>query len=167
MRSGTVVDSQICGKAEDTVTRANARRRIRLCPKFHDAPGEAKSDGWIIANGAGKTGFDGFDWRISNDVLKKGTRHSRGTRKDFNMFTLANCQDQVETFLGAMSIDRLSWREAGSLRGRERALSQLAEGTVPEQMAYMILRGFAGAGVQDARRRNPSIGSDRVQMAIR
>ncbi len=73
------------GWGEDTFTRANGERRLRLYPKFYDAPGEARPDWWIIAQLARKMGFEGFDWRNSNDVLEEGARYSRGSRKDFNM----------------------------------------------------------------------------------
>ncbi|WP_299854946.1 arsenate reductase (azurin) large subunit [uncultured Roseobacter sp.] len=73
------------GWGEDTFTRANGERRIRLYPKFYDAPGEAKPDWWIIAQLARKMGFEGFDWKDSNEVLEEGARHSRGSRKDFFM----------------------------------------------------------------------------------
>ena len=73
------------GWGEETFTRANGERRLRLYPKFYDAPGEAKPDWWIIASLARKMGFDGFDWENSNDVLEEGARHSRGSRKDFSM----------------------------------------------------------------------------------
>jgi len=77
------------GWGEDTFTRANGERRIRLYPKFYDAPGDAKPDWWIIANLAKKMGFEGFDWENSNQVLEEGARFSRGSRKDFNMVKVA------------------------------------------------------------------------------
>ncbi len=77
------------GWGEDTFTRANGERRLRLYPKFYDAPGEAKPDWWIIAQLAKKMGFEGFDWENSNDVLEEGARHSHGSRKDFNMVLVA------------------------------------------------------------------------------
>ncbi len=77
------------GWGEDTFTRANGERRIRLYPKFYDAPGEAKPDWWIIAKLAKKMGYTGFDWNNSNDVLEEGARFSRGSRKDFFMVKIA------------------------------------------------------------------------------
>ena len=77
------------GWGEDTFTRANGERRLRLYPKFYDAPGEAKPDWWIIAQLSQRMGFEGFDWQNSNDVLEEGARHSRGSRKDFNMVLVA------------------------------------------------------------------------------
>ncbi len=77
------------GWGEETFTRANGERRIRLYPKFYDAPGEAKPDWWIIAELSKKMGFEGFDWENSNDVLEEGSRFSRGSRKDFHMVKVA------------------------------------------------------------------------------
>lgn len=77
------------GWGEDTFTRANGERRLRVYPKFYDAPGEAKPDWWIIAELSKKMGFEGFDWQNSNDVIEEGARHSRGSRKDFNMVLVA------------------------------------------------------------------------------
>lgn len=55
---------------KETFTRANGERRIRLYPKVYEAPGEAKPDWWIIAELSKKKGFEGFDWKNSNDVLE-------------------------------------------------------------------------------------------------
>ncbi len=77
------------GWGEDTFTRANGERRLRVYPKFYDSPGEAKPDWWIIAQLSKKMGYEGFDWQNSNDVIEEGARHSRGSRKDFNMVLVA------------------------------------------------------------------------------
>ncbi len=77
------------GWGEESFTRANGERRIRLYPKFYDAPGEAKPDWWIIAQLAKRMGFEGFDWKNSNEVLEEGARYSRGSRKDFFMVKVA------------------------------------------------------------------------------
>lgn len=77
------------GWGEETFSRANGERRIRLYPKFYDAPGEAKPDWWIVAQLAKKMGFEGFDWKNSNEVLEEGSRYSRGSRKDFHMVKVA------------------------------------------------------------------------------
>ncbi len=74
---------------EETFMRANGERRLRLYPKFYDAPGEAKPDWWIIAELSKRMGFDGFDWENSNDVAEEASRFSRGSRKDFNMIKVA------------------------------------------------------------------------------
>ncbi|MCG8355403.1 MAG: arsenate reductase (azurin) large subunit, partial [Kiloniellales bacterium] len=70
---------------EETFTRANGERRIRVYNRFYDPPGEAKPDWWIIAQLGKRMGFDGFDWQDSNDVIEEGARFSRGSRKDFFM----------------------------------------------------------------------------------
>ncbi|WP_068310179.1 arsenate reductase (azurin) large subunit [Polycladidibacter hongkongensis] len=77
------------GWGEDSFTRANGERRIRLYPKFYDAPGDAKPDWWIIARLATEMGYTGFDWKNSNEVLEEGARFSRGSRKDFHLVKVA------------------------------------------------------------------------------
>jgi arsenite oxidase large subunit len=74
---------------EETFMRANGERRLRLYNKFYDPPGDAKPDWWIIAQLAKRVGFDGFDWKNSNDVAEEASRFSRGSRKDFNMIKVA------------------------------------------------------------------------------
>jgi len=74
---------------EETFTRANGERRLRIYHKFYDPPGAAKPDWWIIAQLAKRMGFDGFDWKDSNDVIEEGARFSRGSRKDFFMIKVA------------------------------------------------------------------------------
>ena len=74
---------------EESFARANGERRIRLYQRFYDPPGAAKPDWWIIAQLAKRMGFDGFDWKTSNDVLEEGSRFSRGSRKDFHMVKVA------------------------------------------------------------------------------
>jgi arsenite oxidase large subunit len=69
--------------------RANGERRLRVYNRFYDPPGEAKPDWWIIAELAKRMGFDGFDWKNSNDVAEESARFSRGSRKDFNMIKVA------------------------------------------------------------------------------
>jgi arsenite oxidase large subunit len=68
---------------EDDFTRANGERRIRLYSKFYDAPGESKSDWWIAARFAKKMGFEGFDWKDSNDVFEESARFGRGSRTNY------------------------------------------------------------------------------------
>jgi len=74
---------------EDTFMRANGERRLRLYNKFYDPPGVARPDWWIIGQIARRMGFDGFDWRTTNDVAEEASRFSRGSRKDFNMIKVA------------------------------------------------------------------------------
>lgn len=70
---------------EEDFTRANSERRIRLYSKFYDAPGEAKPDWKIVAMFAKKMGFEGYDWKDSNDVFEESCRFSRGSRKDYQV----------------------------------------------------------------------------------
>jgi len=63
---------------EDEFTRCNGERRLRLYSKFYDAPGESQPDWWIIAQFARKMGFEGFDWKDSNEVFEEAARHGRG-----------------------------------------------------------------------------------------
>ncbi|MDP1904741.1 MAG: arsenate reductase (azurin) large subunit [Pseudomonadota bacterium] len=63
---------------EDDLTRCNSERRLRLYAKFYDAPGEAKPDWWAVMKFAKKMGFEGYDWKNSNDVFEEAARFSRG-----------------------------------------------------------------------------------------
>ncbi|MBC58352.1 MAG: arsenate reductase (azurin) large subunit [Confluentimicrobium sp.] len=114
------------GWGEETFTRANGERRLRLYPKFYDAPGEAKPDWWIIAQLARKMGFEGFDWQTSNDVLEEGARHSRGSRKDFNMVLVAARREgkTLHEKLGEFGTNGIQgpvmMLEDGSLQGTKR-----------------------------------------------
>ncbi len=74
---------------EDDFMRANGERRLRLYQKLADAPGEAHPDWWIISQLAKRMGFDGFDWKNSNDVAEEASRFSRGGRKAFHMIKVA------------------------------------------------------------------------------
>ena len=69
---------------EENFTRANGERRIRLYEKFYDAPGEAKPDWWIVAQIAQKMGFEGFDWKDSNDVFEESARFGRKSRTNYH-----------------------------------------------------------------------------------
>lgn len=73
------------GWGEDDFARANAERRIRLYSKFYDAPGDAKPDWKIVSMLAKKMGFEGYDWKDSNDVFEESCRFSRGSRKDYQV----------------------------------------------------------------------------------
>ncbi|MCG7878083.1 MAG: arsenate reductase (azurin) large subunit [Candidatus Thiodiazotropha taylori] len=74
---------------EEDFVRANGERRIRLYSKFYDAPGDAKPDWWIFAQLGKKMGFDGFDWKNSNEVCEESSRFSRGNRKAYHMIKVA------------------------------------------------------------------------------
>ncbi len=74
---------------EDNFIRANGERRLRLYQKLADAPGESKPDWWIIGQIATRMGFDGFDWKNSNEVAEESSRFSRGNRKAYHMIKVA------------------------------------------------------------------------------
>jgi len=63
---------------EEDFTRCNGERRLRLHSKFYDAPGEARPDWWIVAGFARTMGFEGFDWKDSNEIFEESARHGRG-----------------------------------------------------------------------------------------
>lgn len=69
---------------EHDFTRSNGERRIRLYSKFYDPPGDAKPDWMIVSMFAKKMGFEGYDWKESNDVFEESCRFSRGGREDYN-----------------------------------------------------------------------------------
>ncbi len=68
---------------EENFTRANGERRIRLYQKFYDAPGEALPDWKIVAKFAQKMGFEGFDWKESNDVFEDAAFYNKGRRTSY------------------------------------------------------------------------------------
>jgi arsenite oxidase large subunit len=68
---------------EEDFTRCNGERRLRFYPRFYDAPGEAKPDWWIVSRFAQKMGFQGFDWKSSNEVFEEAANASRGTVLDY------------------------------------------------------------------------------------
>ncbi len=74
---------------EEDFVRANGERRLRLYQKFYDPPGDSKPDWWIIAELAKRMGFDGFDWKDSNEVCEESSRFSRGNRKAYHMIKVA------------------------------------------------------------------------------
>jgi len=76
--------------------RANGERRLRLYQKFYDAPGDSKPDWWIIARLAKRMGYDGFDWKTSNDVCEESSRFSRGNRKAYHMIKVAAQREGVK-----------------------------------------------------------------------
>jgi arsenite oxidase large subunit len=111
---------------ENTFMRANGERRLRLYNKFYDPPGEAKPDWWIIAQLAKRMGFDGFDWKNSNDVAEEASRFSRGSRKDFHMIKVAAHREgkTLHQKLGEFGTNGIQgpvfMNEDGSLEGTKR-----------------------------------------------
>jgi arsenite oxidase large subunit len=70
---------------EEDFTRANSERRVRFYSRFYDPPGDAKPDWQIVAMLAKKMGFQGYDWKDSNEVFEESCRFTRGSRKDYNV----------------------------------------------------------------------------------
>lgn len=62
--------------------RAQGERRMRIYSKFSDPPGESKPDWWIVAQIGKKMGYDGFDWKDSNDVFELAAMKSKGGTYD-------------------------------------------------------------------------------------
>ena len=50
---------------EETFSRCNGERRLRLYSQFYDPPGESMPDWKIIAGFARRMGFEGYDWEHS------------------------------------------------------------------------------------------------------
>ena len=69
---------------EENFTRENGERRLRLYSKFYDPPGEAKPDWWIIGQVGRRMGFEGFDWKTSNEVFEESARSGRGNRRNYH-----------------------------------------------------------------------------------
>ncbi|MBT3248001.1 MAG: molybdopterin-dependent oxidoreductase [Actinobacteria bacterium] len=67
---------------EEDFTRNNAERRLRLYQGFMDAPGEAKPDWWIFAEVGKRMGFEGFDWKDTNEIFEELSPRTSGGRKD-------------------------------------------------------------------------------------
>jgi len=128
---------------EEDFMRANGERRLRMYQRFYDAPGAAKPDWWIIANLAKRMGFDGFDWKNSNDVAEEASRFSRGGRKAFHMIKVVAHKEgkTLHQKLGEMGTDGIQgptfYNEAtGKLVGTKR----LHDTTLP--MAEIVARGL-------------------------
>lgn len=71
------------GWGEHDGARCNGERRLRLYPKFYDAPGEAQPDWWAVARFARAMGFAGYDWSDGNAVFEEAARFSRGDVLDY------------------------------------------------------------------------------------
>jgi len=68
---------------EHDAARANGERRLRLYPKFYDAPGESKPDWWAVAKLGRALGFTGYEWADDNAVFEEAARFSRGDVLDY------------------------------------------------------------------------------------
>ncbi|MFT7623608.1 MAG: arsenite oxidase large subunit, partial [Myxococcota bacterium] len=66
------------GWGEDTYSRMQGERRLRLYPRLADAPGEARSDWQIVAEVARKMGYEGFGWKSTVELFEEAGLHSSG-----------------------------------------------------------------------------------------
>ncbi len=70
---------------ESDFTRNNAERRLRLYGKIMDPPGEAKPDWWAVAQVARAMGFEGFDWKDTNEIFEESGPRMSGKRDDYSL----------------------------------------------------------------------------------
>jgi arsenite oxidase large subunit len=83
------------GWGEEAFTRCNGERRLRLYSKIYDAPGDSKPDWWIIAQFAKRMGYEGYDWKDSNEVFEEAARFSRGGVLDYYPLVYKARQDGI------------------------------------------------------------------------
>jgi arsenite oxidase large subunit len=115
---------------EDTFTRNNAERRLRLYEKIMDPPGEAKPDWQIFATVAKKMGFEGFDWKDTNEIFEEAAPKSSGGRRNFEELVKkaqadgVRGHDLLKTY-GTTGIQTPIKNEGGELVGTERLHADL------------------------------------------
>ena len=81
--AGLVLMLTAGASAQDAALADRDFIRLRLYSKIMDPPGEAKPDWWIIAQVAKRMGYEGFDWRDSNDVFEEAAERSKGGVHDY------------------------------------------------------------------------------------
>jgi len=69
---------------EESFTRMQGERRLRLYPRIADAPGEAKPDWWIVAQVAQRMGYDGFDWPDGEAIFNEAAERAAGSSQDYS-----------------------------------------------------------------------------------
>ena len=70
---------------EADFTRCNGERRLRLYPRFCDAPGEARPDWQAVQGFAQRMGWgERFAWKNASEVFEEAARHSRGGAYDYH-----------------------------------------------------------------------------------
>lgn len=69
---------------EETFTRMQGERRLRLYPRIADPPGDAKPDWWIVAEVAKRMGYEGFDWPSSEAIFVEAAEQARGSAHDYS-----------------------------------------------------------------------------------
>ena len=65
---------------EGAFTRMQGERRLRHYAQVCDAPGQTRDDWDIVASVARRMGYEGFDWRSSNEVFEEAAAVSGGTQ---------------------------------------------------------------------------------------
>ncbi len=63
---------------EDTFSRMQGERRLRLYPRLADPPGDARPDWQIIAEVARKMGYEGFGWKSTVELFEEAGLRSSG-----------------------------------------------------------------------------------------
>jgi arsenite oxidase large subunit len=63
---------------EETFTRMQGERRLRLYPQLVDKPGECRPDWQIVGDVATRMGYEGFDWRSGSAIFEEAAPRSEG-----------------------------------------------------------------------------------------
>ncbi|MGK0359858.1 MAG: arsenite oxidase large subunit [Bradymonadia bacterium] len=109
---------------EDRFSRMNGERRLRTYAHICDAPGEAKSDWWIVARFAQDMGYEGFDWQTSADLFEEAGLHSAKAHDYRAVIELARDLGQSPVALveamGTTGIQCPVVRDGDTLRGTVR-----------------------------------------------
>ena len=112
---------------EQDYARMQGERRLRLYSKIMDPPGEARPDWWIIAQVAQRMGYDGFDWRDSNDVFEEAAERSKGTVHDYAAL-VAMARPQGKTghqLLGELGTTGIQCPKTGSWWGPNASIKRV------------------------------------------
>lgn len=130
------------GWGEEDFTRCNAERRLRLYSGFAEPPGEAKPDWQIITLVAKKMGYDGFDWKDSNDVFEEAAKVSRGQRYNYLALvekakSLGIRAHELLRQLGTTGIQTPVKVKDGELQGTARLHSDLTFSTTSKKAVFV------------------------------
>lgn len=128
--------------SEEDFTRANAERRLRLYSGFMKPPGEAKPDWQIIALVAKEMGYDGFDWRNSNEVFEEAASVSKGGMLDYVALVESTRSRGVKAHellrqLGTTGIQLPAKIENGELTGTPRLYGDQKFGTDSKKAMFV------------------------------
>ena len=66
------------GWGEETFTRMQGERRLRLYPQLVDRPGNTRPDWMVVAEVAQRLGFEGFDWASTLELFHECASKSKG-----------------------------------------------------------------------------------------